>query len=243
MGGQYPLVPLGELLALDERREEVVPGRKYRQVGVRAYGQGLFVKSALDGAQTTYRSFNRLYVGAVVLSQVKGWEGALDVCPMEMDGLYVSPEYRTFRPSESVDRDYLKWLLTSSIFWRRLGRLTRGVGGRRERIRPEMFLQLDIPLPPLPEQWRIVARIEELAPKIEEARGLRQETTESVEILLGTTAGVFESDSSTVVGDYASIQNGYAFKSDWFSTSSERQYWPWSHRLEQDRADPGVSPI
>ena len=33
------------------------------------------------------------------------------------------------------------------------------------------FLIYKIPLPPLPEQRRIVARIEELAAKIDEARG------------------------------------------------------------------------
>jgi len=38
-----------------------------------------------------------------------------------------------------------------------------------------------VPLPPLDEQRRIVARIEELAAKIEEARGLRREADEEVE--------------------------------------------------------------
>jgi type I restriction enzyme S subunit len=37
---------------------------------------------------------------------------------------------------------------------------------------------MEIPLPSLPEQRRIVARIEELAAKIDEARGLRQNVAE-----------------------------------------------------------------
>src|SRR5713101_1945316 len=40
-------------------------------------------------------------------------------------------------------------------------------------------------LPPLEEQRRIVAQIEELAAKIEEARGLRREAVEEAEKLIG----------------------------------------------------------
>jgi type I restriction enzyme S subunit len=41
-------------------------------------------------------------------------------------------------------------------------------------IRPQDVLRYLIPLPPLSEQQCIVARIERLAAKIEEARGLKQ---------------------------------------------------------------------
>jgi type I restriction enzyme, S subunit len=42
---------------------------------------------------------------------------------------------------------------------------------------------MKIPLPPLEEQRRIVARVEELARKIEEARSLRKQSLEEVEAL------------------------------------------------------------
>ena len=47
-----------------------------------------------------------------------------------------------------------------------------------------MFLGYEIPLPPLDEQRRIVARIEELAARIEEARELRRRAVEETECLL-----------------------------------------------------------
>jgi restriction endonuclease S subunit len=42
------------------------------------------------------------------------------------------------------------------------------MGARRETVSPETFLALEIPLPPLAEQHRVVARIEELAAQIHE---------------------------------------------------------------------------
>ena len=47
---------------------------------------------------------------------------------------------------------------------------------------------MEIPLPPLPEQRRIVARIEELAAKIEEAQTLRRRAVEEGERLLTAMA-------------------------------------------------------
>jgi type I restriction enzyme S subunit len=54
----------------------------------------------------------------------------------------------------------------------------------RVRLKEDRFLIAKIPLPPLPEQRCIVARIEELAAKIEEARGLRRKAGEEGEAIM-----------------------------------------------------------
>ena len=139
---------LGEFLRLDEDAVPIQWDGSYPQVGVRSFGAGLFSKAATSGTETTYRTFNRLFDGALVLSQVKGWEGALAVCPKNLAGWFVSPEYRTFRCIDGEARPgYLAPIVRSEWFWSRLTHATRGVGARRERTRPEQFLNLEIPMP------------------------------------------------------------------------------------------------
>src|SRR5207247_3738962 len=59
-------------------------------------------------------------------------------------------------------------------------------------VRPKNLLGATIPLPPLPEQRRIVARIEELAAKVEEAHGLRAQSAEEAESFgIASVAQVF----------------------------------------------------
>ena len=151
-------VRLGDVLELSEDSVPVVATTSYPQVGVRGFGGGLFPKSAIGGVETSYKAFNRLYAGAIVLSQVKGWEGAIARCPSELAGWYVSPEYRTFmcKPGLASD-EYFGALVATEWFWERLQAATRGVGARRERTRPEQFLGLEVPMPDLGDQLKIVS--------------------------------------------------------------------------------------
>jgi len=155
--------PRAQFLTLDEDATPLSPTEQYPQVGVRSFGVGLFSKSPTLGAETTYKTFNRLYRGALVLSQVKGWEGAIAVCGEDHVGRFVSPEYRTFRcvPSEARP-NYLSPLVRTKWFWGRLQKATRGVGARRERTRPEQFLEVEIPMPEVQQQERAEVALERL---------------------------------------------------------------------------------
>lgn len=174
-------VRLGDILALDELREEVRFGCRYPQVGVKGFGQGLFERETLDATQTTYKAFNRLYEGALVLSQVKGWEGAIAVCPPDLAGRYVSPEYRTFRciPGKALS-EYLSVVVTNPWFWTRLSDVTRGVGARRERTRPEQFLRLELPMPRIEEQSYALP----VFAKLERLKHFQAETAAELDALL-----------------------------------------------------------
>jgi type I restriction enzyme S subunit len=105
------------------------------------------------------------------------------VVPENLEGGYVSGEFPTFTPtSQKLEPRWFHWLTKRPSFWDQCDEKSRGTSGKN-RIKPERFLEIEIPLPPLAEQRRIVARIEALAAKIEEARGLRQQTDEETGVL------------------------------------------------------------
>lgn len=169
------VVRLGDVLELGEISETVTAAGIYPQVGVRGFGGGLFPKPAISGTETSYKTFNRLYTGAIVLSQVKGWEGAIARCPIELDGWFVSPEYRTFRCKPDLASDeYFGELVRTEWFWSRLQEATRGVGARRERTRPEQFLNIELPLPVLVDQLRIVEILKRQLPLKSRHNAIRQ---------------------------------------------------------------------
>lgn len=172
---------LGDLIELYEVKERIQPSESYPQVGVRGFGGGLFPKSAVSGTETTYKIFNRLYEDAIVLSQVKGWEGAIALCPKSLSGMFVSPEYRTFRcKPNTASPPYMQEVIRSQWFWKYLQEATRGVGARRERVRPEKFLAIELHMPSLARQEIIVSTLNAL----QIARGLRVAAQPGIDALL-----------------------------------------------------------
>lgn len=174
-------VQMCELLELYEDRAPVCAGEVFPQVGLRGFGQGLFAKESVAAENTTYKHFNRLYSGAIVLSQVKGWEGAIGVCPSAFAGRFASPEYRTFRCiSGKASSEYFNLLLQSRYFWGQLKNLTRGMGGRRERTRPEHFLAMNCPFPELEQQLQAVTIFQ----RLESVRKLQDQSSKELNTVL-----------------------------------------------------------
>jgi len=179
---QVITVKLGEVISLNVDAVDVNPAETYQFAGVYSFGRGLFHRGPLVGSETTYKKFHRLHENQFVMSQVKGWEGALARVTCEFEGYYLSPVYPTFSAdSAQLDIGYLEHYFKQKKTWDQLERLSTGMGARRNSVYPDMLFSLEIPLPPLDEQRRIVAHIEALSVRIAEARGLRQQAVAEAE--------------------------------------------------------------
>ena len=173
--------PLGDFVYLWEDRQTIQPDVLYPQVGIKGFAGGLFTKAAVRGSETSYRSFNRLHDGLLVVSQPKGWEGAIAVCTRSLAGWFVSPEYRTFRCHEGrLTSRYLDMLIRTPWFQNQLAQLTRGQGARRERLRPEMLLAMNTKMPSLDAQATALDVID----RCRTVRGKRTETEKELSELL-----------------------------------------------------------
>jgi type I restriction enzyme S subunit len=184
----WPTVKLGEVLRLDPDSVPVDASKTYPMVGVLSFGRGLFERPPIENAKTSYRVFYRLKAEHVVMSQLFGWEGALALSSEKFAGKFLSPQFPTFLCDDTkLDREFLGWLIQRPTFWEDLGSRAIGMGDRRRTLNPEALFKSQIPLPPLPEQQRLVARIEELADQIHEAQTLRHQATKEAEALIVST--------------------------------------------------------
>jgi len=180
----WPSVPLSRIAKPIERAEVPVTGNSYRQVGVKLWGVGAYEREAIDGGGTQYKTLSRVEADDIIVNKIWARNGSVAVVPTKLAGCYVSGEFPTFTPiSDKLDPRWFHWITKTRFFWDQCDVKSRGTSGKN-RIRPERFLEIEIPLPPLTEQRRIVARIEELAANIDEARGLRQKALGEVETLV-----------------------------------------------------------
>lgn len=176
---------LGDVLRLDLDQIFIDSSENYEMVGVLSFGRGLFHKESVNGSSTSYKTFYRLGAEHVVMSQLFGWEGALALSNSKFSGKFVSPQFPTFlTDTERLDREFLGWWLRQSNIWDELKGKAKGMGDRRRTLNPDALLMCSIQLPTIDEQRHIVARIESLSSKIDEARQLRQAIQNDAQAML-----------------------------------------------------------
>jgi len=184
MTNGWQTVQLRQVIKLDLTKVPIDADAEYPMVGVYSFGRGLFLREPVSGNKTSYKFFYELKAEHIVMSQLFGWEGALALSSDKFEGLFVSPQFPTFLcDPDQLDRKFLGWIMKQKRFWQDLGSRTKGMGDRRKTLNPEALFSMEIPLPPLPEQHRIVARIDAIAPRINEAQLLHEEASNNLDIL------------------------------------------------------------
>ena len=215
----WPMVALGELLKRVKRRELVEPSKTYDVLGAHWYAKGLYTKHSKPGSQIRAKDVYRVEQGDFVYNRLFAWKGSFAIATQENDGCHVSNEFPCFVVDrERLDGQYLWYYFSRASAWNEaLGLSSGGTPTSRNRLKEARLLAMHIPLPPLAEQRRIVARIEELAAKVEAAQALRQQAVEEAERLVGcaleqiilSSEGLWNSASISQVAEVNPSRQGW----------------------------------
>lgn len=188
---RWPMVRLGEVLVQRKDVVSVDPTVEYPMAGVYSFGKGLFFRGVKLGQETSYKEFYRLHAGDLVLSRVKGWEGAIGIVPDSLDGHFVSKEFPSFSsPDGQLDTRFLGYFFSSRAGQDSLVRAAQGIGARRERVKEKEFLEIEVPLPGAGEQREIVKTIGRISRRVENALKIRDGAQRELDsMLLAMTTG------------------------------------------------------
>jgi len=183
MSNNWSKVKLGDVL---EHRQEFVTIddlKNYRRPRVRLHAQGIVLRDEVPGALIKTKDQQICRAGEFLVAEIDAKVGGYGIVPESLEGSIVSSHYFLFIPDRTkLDRGFLDYFLRTPAF----GDQVAAQGSTNyAAIRPSHVLNYEIPLPPLMEQRRIVARIEESATRIEEARGLRKQVLPEAEALFG----------------------------------------------------------
>jgi type I restriction enzyme, S subunit len=169
----WPTVPLGDVLRRSGSTIQLDPEATYKEVTVRVNGKGIVERRKVQGLQIASDRRYRAKSGQFIISRIDARHGASGLIPEELDGAVVTNDFPLFDVSKDrLDSAFLGWMSKTASFVELCKRASEGTTNR-VRLSEDRFKSLEIPLPPLDEQRRIVARIEELATKVEESRALR----------------------------------------------------------------------
>ena len=189
MSRAWPVVLLGEVLTKSQEWIDLKPDEGYREVTVRLWGKGVVERRQVTGAEVAASRRSVVRSQQFILSRIDARNGASGIVPDTLNGAIVSNDFPVFTPNPwRLLPAFLGWMSKTPRFVDICQAASEGTTNR-VRLKEDRLLVTPIPLPPLSEEGGIVARIEELASRIEEAKGLRQEAVEEVEALVEYAVG------------------------------------------------------
>jgi type I restriction enzyme S subunit len=187
MGEGWPLVPLSEVLAHRKHFIEIDDTQEYRRCRVQLHAQGVVLRDVVSGSAIRTKSQQVCRAGEFLVAEIDAKLGGYGLVPEELDGAIVSSHYFLFEIDASrLDRRYLGWFSKTAAFF---DQVSAQGSTNYAAIRPAHVLGYLMPLPPIEEQRRIVARVEAIAGKIEEAQRLRASQRSAA---LGILRAVFD---------------------------------------------------
>ncbi|WP_294538202.1 hypothetical protein [uncultured Rhodoblastus sp.] len=187
MSKQWPLVKLRDVLKRSEDTIALQADATYREITVKMWGKGVVLRGTILGAEIASARRFVAKTGQFILSRIDARNGAIGIVPPELDGAVVTNDFPLFYSNaERISVAFLAWLSRTSGFVNLCVRASEGTTNR-VRLQEDRFLALEIPLPPVAEQRRLVARIEELATKLQEIRQIRDDEEKECRALLLAT--------------------------------------------------------
>lgn len=212
MSKAWPLVKLGEVIEKSQNWIDLNAQKEYKEVTVRLWGKGVTLRGIVTGSQIAGSRRLQVHSNQFILSRIDARNGAFGLIPDELDNAVVSNDFPVFDIHQNrLLPKYLHWLSKTKNFVESCKNVSEGTTNR-VRLKEDKFIKIEIPLPPLADQQRIVAKIERLAGKIEEGKELRS-------ISIVETETIFQSASYTAwsnqerwhkakIGDIVKIVSG-----------------------------------
>lgn len=186
MTNGWQTVPLDEFLAQRKEFFTINDFTRYKRARVQLHGRGIVLRDDVEGVEVKTKEQQAARTGEFLVAEIDAKLGGFGIVPFELDGAIVSSHYFLFEINEQKClRQWLDWFIRSGMLEEQV--IARG-STNYSAIRPSHVLKFEIPLPPLAEQRRIVARIEALAARVAEAQRLRGEASEEAKVILNSAS-------------------------------------------------------
>lgn len=148
-----PHRPMREVAPVERRNVDLDSSKRYREVGARSFGKGLFTKPDFNAAETTWEKPVWIRAGDLVFSNIKAWEGAIALAGTEHDAAIASHRYITCVPdAEQLVGEFLLYYLLSDDGLEQIGNASAGTADRNRTLSLTKLAKIEVPVPSLDAQ-------------------------------------------------------------------------------------------
>lgn len=152
----FELVPIGSFLIKSRLKTLIEDEKTYQRVTVKINNNGVFPRDTEIGKNIGTKQQYLVKSGQFLMSKIDARNGAFGLVPENLDGAIVTNDFPVFDVDKTlINPEFLVLITTTKEFIKFAQSCSSGTTNR-QRIDIDLFLNVKIPLPSLPEQNKII---------------------------------------------------------------------------------------
>lgn len=154
---QVENVRIGDVLRLKRTPIDIEEDESYRVLGMRSFGKGIIRYPSALGSKVSKLNYFTFPADALLLSNIKAWEGAIGVTSATDSKNYIaSSRFLTYLPVDGrVNISYMRHYLLSREGLAKIAAASPGGADRNRTLGRKRFEEIEIPLPSRAAQDRV----------------------------------------------------------------------------------------
>lgn len=193
----YPIVRIGDVIRRSTLLITVEDNVLYSQITLKTNGGGAVLRGKKLGKDIGVKKQYLAKEGQFIMSKIDARNGAFGVVTKELDNAIVTGDFPLFDVNQEKINPYYLYLLSSTRpFVQYAQSCSRGTTNR-QRIDMDAFLSLQIPLPSLEEQNKIVAAYNDTITQADNLSQQAGDINDQIETYLKETLGIEHNNTSS----------------------------------------------
>jgi type I restriction enzyme, S subunit len=192
MSTPWQLTPFDDFIKLRKRFITIQDNSSYERVTVQLHSKGIIKRDTVLGSQIKTKKQQVIKAYDLLVAEIDAKVGGFGIVPPEFDGAIVSGHYFTYEvDTDIIDLDYLEYYLHSDRPTEDVQQYVKG-STNYAAIRDYHFPKLNVPLPSIEDQQRIVTILDAFTEHIDEALGLLNSMTEEARDVISVSIETFQ---------------------------------------------------
>ena len=153
---KYNLVKISSFLKRDKTLINIGDDITYRRVTIRTKNQGVCIRNSEIGKNIGTKKQYIIKKGQFLLSKIDARNGAFGIATDELDGAIITADFFAYNIDKTKINPYFLSLITTTKQFIQFAQNSSTGTTNRQRLNEKLFLNVEIPLPTLEEQNKLI---------------------------------------------------------------------------------------
>lgn len=157
----YRMIKIGSFLKRNKTQITIDDDTIYNRVTIKLYSKGVSIRDCEIGKNIGTKKQYKIREGQFLVSKIDARNGAFGIATNELNEAIITADFFAYDIDETIINPYFLSLITNTNEFLKFAQNSSTGTTNRQRLKEELFLDVEIPLPSLSEQNELIKNLEE----------------------------------------------------------------------------------